>query len=386
MIELRRLLKLDPAAWTALLAQESELRGERVTAVTAQGVGGRAHLARYTLTLAGYSDPITLIGKWTNPTEVQVYRYLAPRLSFLTARCWYSYLEAERGWLVLDDVPNDHPAERWVCADVDAVISDLTSLHATFWEQDSHLSHHPWLPKQLSCFSESRNLYDESPSFTPAGGRYLDSALTSAASGLESLRALGGWPGVLRHSHLEAAADLLDDPLPMLRPLQELPQTLLHGDLAAHHWHLTLFGDRRLLDWQEAAVGPAVCDLIGFVEQFELLGKSPDGWRLRGEWPATVETIIDSYVLRMAAELGPRFNARALRRAIPAARCLYVLLHWLPRLGQWLEQIPDAPPTRQKLRYLNDDELMAAGHTDVVELRPYLAGVFHRFLNAYRRL
>src|SRR5690606_41890300 len=50
-----------------------------------------------------------------------------------------------------------------------------------------------------------------------------------AANGLVVIRDLGGWPGVLGESHLAAAADLLDDPVPMLAPLLDLPVTLLHG-------------------------------------------------------------------------------------------------------------------------------------------------------------
>src|SRR5690606_5308795 len=62
-----------------------------------------------------------------------------------------------------------------------------------------------------------------------------------AAAAVSFLQKRGGWPGVLEMEHLDAAAELLDDPMPMLYTLRDQPLTLQHGAPLNHHWHVTLF-------------------------------------------------------------------------------------------------------------------------------------------------
>jgi hypothetical protein len=189
----------------------------------------------------------------------------------------------------------------------------------------------------------------------------------------------------LSESHLEAAADLLDDPLPMLQPLLDLPPTLLHGRLHNYQWHVTLFGSRYLLNWQLAKTGPSVCDLVSFVEEFDLLYQAKGQLYTRAQRPVSYETIIDSYMLAMSARLGSDFPARAVRQAIPAARCLHVLTNWFPHFARWLAEMP-SPYTWQKVNRLSDEELKGTMFEAMVGFRPYLADVFHRFLQASHRL
>ena len=112
---------------------------------------------------------------------------------------------------------------------------------------------------------------------------------------------MGGWPDVLDERHLNAAADLLDDPVPIFQPLRTLPATLLHGYPGIYNWRVSLFGERHLVDWRQAVAGPAVSDLIVFLETFNALGFMDDG-----QSPSiTEETLIDSYILQLSAELRP---------------------------------------------------------------------------------
>ncbi|MFN2135313.1 MAG: phosphotransferase, partial [Candidatus Promineifilaceae bacterium] len=200
-------------------------------------------------------------------------------------------------------------------------------------------------------------------------------------------RALGGWPGVLGESHLSAAADLLDDPVPMLEPLSRLPQTILHGDMHHYHWHVTLFEQRRLLDWSNVTLGPAVYDLITFQERFDLLetGDSLRPVYARSDSPIDEETMIDSYLLAMNAELGSHFDARAMRLAIPAARCLHVLVNWFPYFAGWFDQMPDVY-TWQRVNRAASDESSSMAIRPMLVYRPYLKRVFRHFLQAYRML
>lgn len=201
------------------------------------------------------------------------------------------------------------------------------------------------------------------------------------------MRSLDGWPGILSETHLTAVADLLDDPVPMLEPLKSLPLTLLHGNLHSHHWRLTLFQECYLLDWHQAVIGPSVLDLISFTEQFDLLYEDDEKTKLivRRERPLSDETIIDSYLITMSARLGEQFDARAVRRAIPAARCLHVLINWLPAFANWFSQMPNKY-TWQKVNRLTDAQLAETPFRSIIPFRPYLAGVFQRFLQAYKTL
>jgi hypothetical protein len=449
-----------------LLFREPSLSDLIVTGVTAEPVSCRAaasgysrRVTRYLLTLANYQEPISLIGKRTNTAESQIYRVLASRLNGLLPPHWYVYdgnepeisdveegfpsggLKAEipqdlrhAAWLLMADVPDDYSPERWTQQDVEDIIGDLADLHAAFWDDGSPagernaaglsaLEHFIGDDGDRYTWEQLRRAeaiyFDEGP-----GALFSDHALKHAgrlaprflraANGLVVMRALDGWPGVLGESHLSAVADLLDDPVPMLRPLLEIPETLLHGAPHPYHWRLSLFGERRLIDWREATWGPGLLDLVYFLEQFPLLYNGPVGenpldasgraafphlssharnhqrWGergiyVRGSEPADEETIIDSYILAMSMRLGNRFPARLVRQAIPAARCLHVLSQWFPLFATWFSDMPNKY-TWQRANRMSDAELSSTFLWPIVGYRRYLAGVFTRFLQAYRSL
>ncbi|HEX6387531.1 MAG TPA: hypothetical protein VF177_22920 [Anaerolineae bacterium] len=404
-LDVAQLQKRDPLAWTALLRHQLEMEDVIVTAVSAEplrkpaGNGYHRHANRYLVALAHHSDPITFVGKRTGRVETCFYRHIAPTIPTLAPRCWFTHLSKDEGWVVLDDVPNHWPPEKWTPADVEAVIEDMATLHATFWRQKRqlqtcHLPH--FIGQRRYNWHELRQdqaiYFEEGPAAAISehaiyhAGR-LAPLLLQAANGLVVMRDLGGWPGILGESHLAAAADLLDDPVPLLDPLRNLPVTLIHGDPHTYRWHLTLFDERRLLGWQNVVIGPGIYDLVCFLEQFELLYKRGSLWfvDVRQERPSTEETIIDSYMLAMSKKLGSQFNARAARQAIPAARCLYVLANWFPYFAGWFAQMP-SKYTWQKVNRMNDEQLMGTTFQSIAHFRPYLTAVFRRFLRAYRTL
>lgn len=408
-LDVVQLKRRDPAAWTVLLSSQPGLEDVVVTAVTAQPLRYNASLSsysrrvsRYLVSLANQSDPISFIGKQTDNAEAYFYRDLAPRLPFLAPRPYFVHVMDDIGWVILDDVPNHYRRDQWTLDDVEDIIGDMAGLHAAFWQQTKLWQEHEWLlhfigrdqkTYTLPELREAQSIYfEEGPAAVISqhainhAGR-LAPRLLEAANGLVVMRDLGGWPGVLGESHLAAAADLLDDPVPMLEPLNNLPPTLLHGEPHAYHWHLTLFDQRRLLDWRRVTVGPGLYDLVCFQEQFDLL-YARNGVRhvhMRENPPASEETIIDSYMLAMKAELGPRFDARQMRLALPAARCLHTLLHWFPHFATWFDQMPNKY-TWQRVNRMSDAELVGTSFEALVGYRPYLRAVFRRFLQAYRML
>lgn len=403
-LDITQLQRRDPAAWTTLVQQALDSDSVTVTDATAvpmrtyPGNGTRHHVFRYLLTLAGHSDPVTFVGKRASPRETIFYHSVAPLMPFLAPRCFFASMDGEAGWIVIEDVPNHFPPHSWKPAHVDEVMLGLADLHAAFWNREASLFQEglPALLDQKRYTMEelraSHDVYfEEGPGATisehainHAGG--LAPKLLEAANGLSVIRDLGGWPGILGESQLRAAADLLDDPVPMLEPLRGQPLTLLHGDPSSYHWRLTLFDELRLFNWSNVAVGPAVYDLVSFLEQFDLLYvDDPMGMRMRQTIPDSEETMTDTYVLAMSGRLRSGFDARSFRQAIPAARCLFILTSWFPRFAKWFSEMPNKYAW-QKVNRMSDANLAKSMFRPMITLRPYLAGVFERFLHAYRTL
>lgn len=378
--------------------RDEEIEGvlPQVTAVTSQRLlNNKAepyspHLLRYTLTLDGYSDPITCIGKRTNQHEALFYRDLASQLT-IPPSCWFVDAQEQNSWVILDDVPNHLPPQKWSDGDAQTLMQQLSGLHAAFWNDADLQTRCDWLPhfvgqKRPYTWPQLREQqarhFDEGPAAIISehalqhAGRLAPNFL-QAANGLAVMRSLNGWPGILGESHLAAAAALLDDPAPMLLPLRDLPPTLLHGSVQNEHWQTTLFGDHRLLGWQNVHVGPGLLDLVSFIEQFNIPQPTTAS--------ITEETLIDSYLLAMGARLGKHFDARAVRQAIPAARCLHILLTWFPHFATWFAEMPNVY-TWQKVNRLPDHDLLGTRFEAIIGYRTYLQDVFARFLQAYYTL
>lgn len=432
-VDVSQLQRRDPAAWTALMSRSESLQDMIVTAVTSEPLwsaflskGGRTsatwsrRVTRFLLTLAGCSDPISFIGKRTNATEALIYQQLAARLPEVFANHHYVHLAGELSWLLLDDVPNHFLPDVWTTEEVDRAVESLALIHATFWEAEEEASDDSldWLPRYLArdgatpswdeLWETNAVYFEEGPGaivseHAIASAGRLAPRFMEAANGLVVMRELGGWPGVLGESHLAAAADLLDDPVPMLAALRNLPQTLVHGSPQPYHWRSTLFEEMYLLDWREATLGPAPLDLVGLVEGLPLVFAvdeiartilpadraskqvSEPHLKVRPITPLAEETLVDGYILTMAAELGSAFPSRDFRQALPAARCLHVLTTWFPYFATWHGDMPNRY-VWQRANRMSEDELDDFGFGPMVGVRPYFAGVFDRFLQAYRSL
>lgn len=421
-VDIFQLQRRDPAAWSALLARAPETDDVIVTAVTSEplclttlapprrdAAECTHHLRRYILTLDGCSDPITFIAKQTNQTEALFYHLFGDPPGTAIPACRYAHLDGGASWVVIDDVPDHYPSAGWTPGQVDEIIATLARVHAARWNlapadlNDGwgvaepiipHFLHRPGGPYTWQELRRGEaTLFEEGPAAALSRhavqnvGRLAPHFLR-AANGLVIMRDLGGWPGVLGESHLAAAADLLDDPVPMLAPLLELPVTLLHGAPHPGHWRSTLFDEHYLVDWTESQIGPGLLDLVAFLEGFPLLYeevRDDNALRLREMTPLLEETLVDTYLLTLSAELGARSPARAYRAALPAARCLHVLLTWFPYFADWATDMPD-PYTWQRVNRLDERELHLYHHAPAAGLRRYMAGVFERFLRATHSL
>lgn len=410
MLELEDLRNRNPRAWTQLLTQDIGAKDVIVEAVGEEPLDEDGDVSRFLLSLAGYNEPIGLVGKRTNAIEALFYEQLRPNFPHFTPKCYFSHVGLDDGWLVLAEVRNDHPPETWTASDIEILIGMLASLHAPYWGKGNVLEEYGLPSLLVASGAQSGHLSDESPDEQPlsqmerierwlqgqrrpltehakhTAGPTLTPLLNDASEGLETLRQYGGWPGIVDSRHLTALADLLDDPMPVLYPLRELPETLLHGSPSLDRWRLSIFDDYYLLDWRATTIGPGVYDLVRFIDHASLIADRSPGENLDTVSRTAEETMVDSYVLAMRGELGTRFDARATRQAVPAARCLLVLTHWLPRLGNWLNKMNYQEEVWQTMNELPDTVLQDAGMSDLLAWRRSLALIFDRFLRAYRRL
>ena len=394
---LDQLRRQELDAWTELVRHNSGLDNLRVDQITTNQIG--TNQTRYELEVWGISDPLTLIGRETNSRESHFYNSIAPQLSDIVSRPWLNHWDVRESWLILPDAPHDRLPSEWQAGDVNEMLTDMAMLHASHWGDKQRLFSYRWLPlllglnrknqrslhKRLSA--EERGIVSEHALQSVQG---LTNEWLLAAKGLRLLFDVEGWPGVIDERHLRIMADLLDDPLPMLFPLRELPLTLLHGYPGIYNWRVSVIGARTLVDWQASAIGPGVWDLVTFLETFGLLHDKRMAWKVRENWPLAEETMIDSYLLALSAELGSAAQTRTLRHAIPAARCLYILLTWLPRFHKWFHRLPaDLTSRRQIWHAINEyseTELAGTIYAPIAGLRPYLTETFNRFLKAYYQI
>lgn len=395
-----KLQKRHRQAWTELLRVMPELSLAEVSNIEARPLANRANLTRYLLTIAGQGEPIPFIGKRTNTSEARFYRDMSVLFANLAAPCWLSHSAGEHSWVILADVPQHRPGSRWTAKDAESAVGAIAHVHGSFWNETEYLTQQSWLTNALH-FPPKKERRRGYYGLVKRNSRYVGLGRAStlsahalqtsgrlapifvrAAAGLDILRHLGGWPGIIETVHLDAMSDLLDDPLPMLQPLRELPITLLHGNPAPHHWHVTLFDDRYLLDWSEVSCGPAICDVVSFLEQTKQVWTRAHG----AVWPVSEETMLDDYMLRMSMKLGSGFPARQMRQAIPAGLCLYLLTDWLPRFADWFSPFISHPQTWQNVVHMDNRHLGEAGLEPLVGLESYLTNLFMQFRHAHKML
>lgn len=300
---LHQLLQGDAWTWEILLSRPVH----RVSLDRTKLRGTNSHLRRVRIRIEG-DETLTLLVKRTNRREVEFYRRWARGLPLALPEVHYAEIVGEMGWCILEMLPPAKPLKHWSPQDEMDVLGDLARLHAAFWGRP---------PRGLP------RLYDD-----------INRRLDDATRGIRLLRQIGGWPGVLEEDTFQRAEALLEERSRLLAPLLALPDTLVHGDCWSPNWAV-LKTRRVLFDWQAAASGAGVWDVVFFLEM-----SGGSGTPLPLAEAEAFETYLEALSTACPTAAGETKN---LRSSFAAVAVLNTLASWIAYACdylRWLENYP----------------------------------------------
>ncbi|MBZ0293276.1 MAG: aminoglycoside phosphotransferase family protein [Anaerolineae bacterium] len=178
--------------------------------------------------------------------EYGVYRRLAPLLPLLVPGLVAG--DESSGWIILEVLTGLRAAPDWTVDDYQEAIGNLVRMHDRFWALDEILSTYPWLARPLGAD------YD----LTVAAARDAATMLLHA----DTLPQLVAYRGLF-----PLLVDAADE---ITAPLRREDSTLIHGDYWPGNIARPLDGRQIVFDWQMAGIGPAILDLVGFVQSTNL--------------------------------------------------------------------------------------------------------------------
>lgn len=180
--------------------------------------------------------------------EVGFYRSLASQVPLRTPSM--VAFSALGDWLVLECLQPERDGKEWRAGDYLAAISGLAVLHNRFWNLREDLSTFAWLSDPLE-------------------GDF-DVHMASVGQAIDRLSEGGQRQTVTgSHERVRLLKRLSRDAEKVVDPLRQQPATLLHGDYWPGNIAVLEDGLLATYDWQLAGIGPAVIDVLVFVNKSE---------------------------------------------------------------------------------------------------------------------
>jgi len=191
--------------------------------------------------VTGRGRVLTTVGQ----REYGVYRKIAPLLPVLVPG--FIAGDEEKGWIVLEAVTGLRPPHEWVADDYREAILNIAAMHERFWGAGEALEAFPWLARPLDADYE----------ITISALRAAVRRLTTNGAAVPALSDMTHLNLFIRLSRLADAVVL---------PLREETETLVHGDYWPGNIARPIDGRQMVFDWQLTGVGPAILDLVGFIQ------------------------------------------------------------------------------------------------------------------------
>lgn len=228
-------------------AQPASSFGDAGTTLRALSVGVRIDGEDQTLALLLKEPPVTASGRvlvGVGQREYGVYRRLAEHLPMLVPALVAG--EEAEGWFVLEALTGLRLPHQWIPDDYREAITNLVAMHDRFHGLSETLQTYAWLARPLTTD------YDETIEFTAEAAEILlnDHPL----------------PPFDQPRYAEMLRYLVTHTDQIVAPLRAETFTLVHGDYWPGNIGCSIDGRQRVFDWQLAAIGPAILDLVGFVQ------------------------------------------------------------------------------------------------------------------------
>ncbi len=176
--------------------------------------------------------------------EVSIYQTLREHLPVKIPQLIAAHPRGD--WLVLEHLPTGRRPDKWSAADYLLATEHLALLHDRFWGLGEDLEVYTWLEKPLRS---DRDIY-------------IQAAQKSAQDlALKPDSIIGSQTDVLEIT--DKITRHLDE---IITVLQGSPSVLLHGDYWPGNINLHQRDGLAVFDWEDAAIGPPVLDLLGFIQ------------------------------------------------------------------------------------------------------------------------
>ncbi len=206
--------------------------------------------------------------------EVGLYQFLAAQLPLVVPTLIAASPSGD--WLLMEAVPPSHDASMWAPREYLKAVDALSQLHDRFWGLGEDLNAFTWLSRPLRADFEVH--------------------VTAGEHAVEKIKFHGRPNYIADHpSRLKLLERLTSNADKVAAPLRREPSTLLHGDYWPGNISVMRDGSQIVYDWQLAAIGPSILDLLVFI-------KKSNWWF--GSLPLDDAEIIQYYKERMRFRIG----------------------------------------------------------------------------------
>jgi hypothetical protein len=247
--------------------------------------------------------------------EVGVYQFLAGQLPLVIPTLIAASPSGD--WLLMEAVPPSHDATMWEPKEVLKAIDALSQLHDRFWGLGEDLNAFTWLSRPITADFRIH--------------------VAAAEHAIEKIK-YHGKPGSITDvpPRLELLERLTSNAEMVVAPLRKQASTLLHGDYWPGNISVMRDGSQIVYDWQLAAIGPAILDLLVFIKK--------SVWWF-GALPMDHAEIIRFYRERIRSKIGITWNDEKWQELWDHALMWRFLQEWLDLIEASPEPILEARST-----------------------------------------